>query len=40
MPSWAKPLIDDFNVSGGLTGKNKAKLFELRFGYRLHEAVI
>jgi hypothetical protein len=30
---WAKPLIDDINGSGGLKGMNKAKLFELRFGY-------
>jgi hypothetical protein len=33
---WAKPLIDDINGSGGLKGTNKAKLFELRFGYALH----
>jgi hypothetical protein len=33
---WAKPLVDDINATGGLTGNNKAKLFELRFGYGLH----
>jgi hypothetical protein len=37
---WAKPLIDDINATGGLTGENKAKLFELRFGYSLHKAGI
>jgi hypothetical protein len=35
---WAKPIIDDVNANGGLTGENKAKLFELRFGNCLHEA--
>ena len=30
---WAKPLRDDLKRSGGVTGANKAKLFELRFGY-------
>jgi hypothetical protein len=35
---WAKPLIDDINATGGLTGDNKAKLFELRFGHGLHNA--
>lgn len=37
---WAKPLIKDINGSGGLTGDNKAKLFELRFGHSLHKAGI
>jgi hypothetical protein len=37
---WAKALIDDINATGGLTGENKAKLFELRFGYSLHKAGI
>src|SRR5258705_10587106 len=37
---WAKPLVDDINATGGLTGDNKAKLFELRFGYGLHGAGI
>ena len=37
---WAKPLVDDINATGGLTGDNKAKLFELRFGYGLHKAGI
>src|SRR6266478_8790293 len=37
---WAKPLIDDINATGGLTGENKTKLFELRFGYSLHKAGI
>ncbi len=27
---WAKPLVDNINDTGGLTGDNKAKLFELR----------
>jgi hypothetical protein len=35
---WAKPIIDDINSNGGLKGSNKAKLFELRFGYSLHKA--
>ena len=37
---WAKPLVDDINAAGGLTGDNKAKLFELRFGHSLHTAGI
>jgi hypothetical protein len=37
---WAKPLVDDINATGGLTGDNKAKLFELRFGHSLHKAAI
>jgi hypothetical protein len=37
---WAKPLVNDINAAGGLTGDNKAKLFELRFGYGLHQAGI
>jgi hypothetical protein len=37
---WAKPLVDDINANGGLKGENKAKLFELRFGYDLHKAGI
>jgi hypothetical protein len=37
---WAKPLVDDINATGGLTGDNKAKLFELRFGHSLHKAGI
>ena len=35
---WAKPLVDDINATGGLTGGNKAKLFELRFGHSLQKA--
>jgi hypothetical protein len=37
---WAKPLVDGINATGGLTGDNKAKLFELRFGHSLHRAGI
>ena len=37
---WAKPLVDDIIATGGLTGANKARLFELRFGYGLHKAGI
>jgi hypothetical protein len=37
---WAKPLVDDINATGGLTGDNKSKLFELRFGHSLHKAGI
>lgn len=37
---WAKPLVDDINASGEVTGGNKAKLFELRFGHSLHKAGI
>jgi hypothetical protein len=37
---WAKPLVDDIKATGGLTGDNKAKLFELRFGHSLHKAGI
>jgi hypothetical protein len=33
---WARPLVDDIKATGGLNGDNKAKLFELRFGYGLH----
>jgi hypothetical protein len=37
---WARPLVDDIDANGGLKGKNKAKLFELRFGYGLQKAGI
>jgi hypothetical protein len=37
---WAKPLVGDINATGGLTGDNKAKLFELCFYYGLHGAGI
>src|SRR6516164_6576598 len=37
---WAKPLLNDINATGGLTGDNKSKLFELRFGHSLHKAGI
>ena len=37
---WAKPLITSINQSGGVDDANKAKLFELRFGYALHCANI
>src|ERR1051325_9485363 len=37
---WAKPIINNINANGGLIGSNKAKLFELRFGYGLYEAGI
>lgn len=37
---WAKPLVDDINATGGRTGDNKAKLFELRFGHGLDRAGI
>src|SRR5260370_363009 len=37
---WAQPLVNDINASGGLTGDNKAKLFELRFGHNLHASGI
>jgi hypothetical protein len=37
---WSKPLVDDINATGGLCGDNKAKLFELRFGYAVHQADI
>lgn len=33
---WAKPIINDVEASGGLKGENKARLFELRFGYELN----
>jgi hypothetical protein len=35
---WAKPIIEEINANGGLVSKNKAKLFELRFGCCLQEA--
>ena len=37
---WAKPLLADIEASGGLKSKNKAKLFEVRFGHALHCAGI
>jgi hypothetical protein len=37
---WAQPIIHAINESGGLTGANKARFFELRFGYTLHRAGI
>ena len=37
---WAVPLLADIAASGGLTLANKAKFFELRFGYALHQAGI
>lgn len=37
---WAEPLLRDIADTGGLTRANKAKLFELRFGYALHRAGI
>jgi hypothetical protein len=38
--AWAQPLLADIAATGGLTRANKAKLFELRFGYALHQAGI
>lgn len=35
---WARPLLADIRRNGGLTWANKAKFFELRFGYALHQA--
>jgi hypothetical protein len=37
---WAQPLINGIKANGGLTGANKALLFELRFGYALRRAGI
>lgn len=33
---WAASLLGTLDAKGGLTGKNKALLFELRFAYALH----
>jgi hypothetical protein len=38
--AWAQPLITAVNENGGLTGENKARFFELRFGYSLRNAGI
>lgn len=35
---WAKPLLASIKDAGGLVHANKAKFFELRFGYALHRA--
>ena len=35
---WAAPLIANIEASGGLSKARKAFLFELRFGYALHQA--
>ena len=35
---WAQPLIKGIRENGGVTQANKDRLFELRFGYALHEA--
>lgn len=37
---WACPLLSDLNRNGGLIRANKARFFELRFGYALHQAGI
>jgi hypothetical protein len=37
---WARPLLADINKHGGLTRANKARFFELRFGYALQQAGI
>ena len=36
--TWAKPLLASIRDAGGLVHANKAKFFELRFGYALHGA--
>ena len=38
--SWAGPLLRDIAANGGLIRANKARFFELRFGYALHQAGI
>lgn len=38
--TWAKPLLASIRDSGGLVHANKAKFFELRFGYALHGASV
>ena len=38
--AWARPLLASIRDSGGLVHANKAKFFELRFGYALHGALI
>ena len=35
--SWARPLLHEIAANDGLTRANKAKFFELRFGYSLHQ---
>jgi hypothetical protein len=38
--TWAKPLLASIRDAGGLVHANKAKFFELRFGYALYGAGI
>ena len=38
--AWAQPLLAAIRRDGGLIRTNKAKFFELRFGYALHQAGI
>ena len=35
--TWAFPLLNQIGTDGGLTRVNKARFFELRFGYALHQ---
>jgi hypothetical protein len=35
--AWAQPILQTINNNGGITAANKAALFELRFGYALHQ---
>lgn len=37
---WAKRLLTSIQETGGLISANKAKFFELRFGYALHNASV
>jgi hypothetical protein len=37
---WAEQLLSDIAHHGGLISENKARFFELRFGYALHQAGI
>jgi hypothetical protein len=37
---WAQSLLSRVERDGGLTGKNMANFFELRFGHALHQAGI
>ncbi len=38
--AWAAALLRDINDNGGVVRANKARFFELRFGYALHQAGI
>ena len=38
--NWARPLLQEIDINGGLTRANMSRFFELRFGHALHQAGI